>query len=161
MKIFCFLLIIFLVSCGSVGDQNEADFQNIVDQEKHDENTGYPDDTYCARVEYNNSNTGTESSYTLTVLVQNNEVIEINWPNGGTLDQDHFQAAELDEYGHTKFTNDKGYEYSIDITGKSTNCFANTSPVRQCLGQTKNGNRCRHMTDNGSQLCWQHEDKVN
>ena len=121
----------------------------------------YPNDTYCAKVEYHNPNTGTSSAYTLTVEVESNEVTEINWPNGGKLDEDYFSGADLDDDGSTSFISDKGYEYDIQIIGKGGNCFANVPRARQCIGTTKNALRCRNMTDNPNRLCWEHQKQDN
>lgn len=117
----------------------------------------FPDDTYCADVDYHNPNTGTYSSYKLTVKVESNEITQINFPGGGWLDTDHFVASELDEEGMTRFTSDKGYDYKIKIIGLSTNCFTdNTAQAIRCKGKTKKGNQCLRMTDNTNGLCWQH-----
>src|SRR4051794_22101571 len=64
----------------------------------------YEDGSYCATVEYYNPNSGTESTYTLTVEVEDNEVTQINFPNGGWLDDSHFTPEELDDDGSVSFT---------------------------------------------------------
>jgi hypothetical protein len=124
------------------------------DSEETDE---YPDDTYCAEVEFYNPNTGTRSSYTLTVEVEDNEVTRINFPGGGWLDNEHFSGATLDDDGLASFTSDKGYDYEIQITGKEKDCFTNVPSAVQCIGVTRHGGRCKNMTDNPNQLCWQHQ----
>lgn len=113
--------------------------------------------TYCAAVEYYNPNTETRSSYTLTVDVNNNKIVEIHWPNGGRIDQENFKPSELDQDGHTEFTNEKGYKYDVQIIGKGEDCFKNVPLAVQCRGFTKSGQRCKHMTDNPNGLCWQHQ----
>ena len=120
---------------------------------------GYLDNTYCATVRYHNPNTSTQSSYTLIVKVENDEIVEIDWPNGGKLDEENFSDAILDEVGHSSFTSDKGYEYEVQIIGESDGCFNDVPMAKQCKGITKNGNRCKHMTDNPNQLCWQHQNQ--
>lgn len=128
--------------------------------EEQDENEKYPDDTYCAEVEYYNPNTGTHSSYTLTVEVESNEITQINFPNGGWLDNDHFSSVELEEDGTASFTSDKGYDYEITIIGSSRNCFTDNVPrAVQCSGETEDGDQCENMTDNSNGLCWQHQDQ--
>lgn len=122
-----------------------------------DEVQEYPDDTYCAEVEFYNPNTGTNSSYTLTVVVEDNEVTCINFPNGGRLDNEHFSDATLDDQGSAYFTSDKGYDYEIQIIGKGGECFTNVPSAVQCIGMTRQGRRCKNMTDNPNQLCWQHQ----
>lgn len=78
---------------------------------------GFEDGTYCANVTYHNPNTGTTSEYTLDVEVSNNQVIRINWSNGGWMDEDHFSPETLSDTGHCSFESDKGYEYTVQITG--------------------------------------------
>jgi len=162
IKIFFSLL---LFGCQSNTRRNSDDkFSKPITNSSKEKNVtndedSYLDDTYCAELEYHNPNTGTKSSYILTVKVESNEIVEIHWPNGGKLDENHFSGANLDEEGHASFTNDKGYEYDVQIVGLSAGCFNNVPMVKQCKGITKNGKRCRHMTDNQNGLCWQHQNQ--
>lgn len=106
MKAIIVLSIIF-ISCGGDGSSTGRSFF-----------TGkYEDGTYCADVSYYNSNTGTSNSYSLNVEVENNELVRIQWPNGGWLDDSHFTPEELDKSGYCSFKSDKGYEYTVQITG--------------------------------------------
>ena len=77
----------------------------------------YPDGTYCAEINYYNPNTGTSSNYNLNIEIEERELIKILWPNGGWLDEDHFSDVIINNGGYAKFTSDKGYEYTIYITG--------------------------------------------
>lgn len=77
----------------------------------------YEDGIYCADVSYYNPNTGNSNTYTLNVEIENNELIKIYWPNGGWLDDSHFIPEELDYNGFCSFSSDKGYEYTVQITG--------------------------------------------
>ncbi|WP_142687404.1 hypothetical protein [Chitinophaga polysaccharea] len=61
--------------------ERNAEIQDYSDDSEKTEE--YPDDTYCAEVEFYNPDTGTRSGYTLTVEVEDNEVTRINFPNGG------------------------------------------------------------------------------
>jgi hypothetical protein len=79
---------------------------------------GFEDGTYCADVTYYNPNTGTENTYTLEVEIEFNQVIQINWNNGGWMDTDHFSPVDLDSDGTCSFSNDQGYDYTVQITGK-------------------------------------------
>lgn len=112
------LLLTLNVGCG--GNGNDEVEEGYEKDDYYSEEDGYEDGTYCATVTYYNPNTGTRSDYTLEVEVESNELVKIYWPNGGWLDEDHFSAQELDEDGYCSFTSDKGYEYSIQITG--TDC---------------------------------------
>lgn len=79
---------------------------------------GFEDGTYCAFVTYNNPNTGTEKTYSLEVEVTGNQVTQINWNNGGWLDEDHFTPEEIDLDGKCSFSSDKGYDYTVEIRGQ-------------------------------------------
>lgn len=114
---FYVLVLLSLVSCRS--DHSSYSSNNAQQRSYHSSETeeAFPDGDYCADVEYYNPNTGTQSSYTLNVEVEDNELIKIYWPNGGWLDDDHFYPEELDEDGYCEFTSDEGYEYTVQIIG--------------------------------------------
>ncbi|MNK24776.1 hypothetical protein D3C87_430900 [compost metagenome] len=105
------MLIVFTVM-GACSD-NPSDLTN----EYYTDEYGFGDGTYCALVEYYNPNTGTRSEYTLNVDVESNELVLIHWSNGGWLDEDHFDPTELDNNGYCEFTSNKGYEYTVSISG--------------------------------------------
>lgn len=92
---------------------SEGSFSN---EDEDEEENGF-DGEYCADVEYYNPNTGTRNTYSLNVIVSDNELVEIQFPNGGWMDNDHFSPEELDDNGYCTITSDKGYEYSVQITG--------------------------------------------
>ncbi len=150
------LLSIFLSCNGRVSDEDGVSAEER-DETEITEN--YPDGTYCAEVEYYNPNTGTQSSYTLTVEVTDNEITQINFPQGW-LDNDNF-TAELDENGDASFTSDAGYDYDVHIIGGESGCFESMPAAEQCTGITEDGERCRHLTDNANGLCWQHQNQEN
>jgi hypothetical protein len=112
--IFYIMLVLLLASCGG-SNSEESEVEYAIEGQTAD---GFEDGTYCADVTYYNPNTGTENTYTLEVEVYNNEVTQINWGNGGWMDEDHFYAEELDIEGICTFTSDKGYEYTVQITGQ-------------------------------------------
>jgi hypothetical protein len=78
---------------------------------------GYEDGTYCADIEYYYSKSGTNSSYTLEIEVEDNELVKIYWPNGGWLDESHFSPPDISD-GEATFESDKGVEYTVKIVGK-------------------------------------------
>lgn len=133
----------------------EYRYEDDGDEEITEEN--YWDGGYCADIEYYNSNTGTYSNYTLTIEVSDNELEQINWHNGGYLDD--FYGVEFDEDGHAEFTSDKGYDYEVQITGDTGDCFEDVPMAVQCNGITEDGHQCENLTDNYSGYCWQHEDQ--
>jgi hypothetical protein len=119
--IFIFSTTILFSSCGgsSQGYEEEDDEQI--------EESGYEGD-YCADVNYYNPNTGNSSNYTLNVLVEDNQLVTIYWPNGGWMDDDHFSPEELDDNGYCSFTSDKGYDYEVQISGSPCSYTSDTSP---------------------------------
>ncbi|MBK8372504.1 MAG: hypothetical protein IPL20_14315 [Saprospiraceae bacterium] len=113
---------------------------------------------YCANVQYHNPNTDTHSEYTLTVTVDDNQLTKIDFPQGYLSDND-LPSATFDGNGNTKFTTERGYEYTVNITGPETGCFDNISKSIQCSGITKKGVRCKKLTDNANGLCWSHRNQ--
>lgn len=107
--------IVFITSCKENSGNTEYIEENI--QSFYNEEQGYSDGEYCAEIEYYNPRTGTRSTYTLNVEVENNELTVIHWPNGGWLDNSHFSSEELDSNGYCSFTSDSGYEYEVQIKG--------------------------------------------
>jgi hypothetical protein len=89
---------------------------------------GFEDGTYCADVEYYNPNTGTSNSYKLSVDVEGNEVVKISFGNGGWIDRSHMTPEELNTAGYCSITNDKNYEYRVQITGKDCSGTDNINP---------------------------------
>jgi hypothetical protein len=154
MKQIIIIILIFLSSCRENTNDNLG--QELENEEKITEEK-YLDGTYCAEVKYYNPNTGTNSTYMLTVEVESKEVKKVNFPSG-YLDESNFNEVYLNENGSTSFVSDKGYIYEVQIKGNADDCFTdNISKAIQCKGITKNGNQCMHLTDNSDGLCWQHK----
>lgn len=99
-----------VIGCNSHSDESTGD-------EKTAEVTSYEDGTYCADVGYYNPNTGIKNTYKLNVEVENNELTKIYWPNGGWLDETHFDSPAIEDDGSCSFTSDRGNQYSVAITG--------------------------------------------
>ena len=118
MKNLKLLLLLFTIltftSCKNSSD-NSDDSKEV--STFTDGNETYPDGTYCAEVEYYNTNTGTRNTYTLNVEVENNQLTVIHWPNGGWLDNSHFSSQELNSDGSCSFSTYEGNQYDIHITG--------------------------------------------
>ena len=114
MRLMCLFFVsiwLFLVSsCGNrSGEEYPIEGQTV---------EGIEDGTYCAEVDYYNPNMGTNNSYTLEVEVSGNEVIQINFNNGGWLDEDHIDSESLDSDGTCTLVSDRGYEYTVHIIGR-------------------------------------------
>ena len=76
---------------------------------------GFDDGTYLATVGYNNSETGYSATYILDVDVEDCQVVQINFPNDGYLDEDHISAADIDEDGNANVDGEDGKTYEIQI----------------------------------------------
>lgn len=101
-------------------NENKSLYDDRYSEEENNDShlNEYDNGTYCASVEYYNSNTDTNNSYTLNVEIENDELVMIYWPNGGWLDESHFTAEDISA-GNCSFTSDKGYQYTITILGQS------------------------------------------
>lgn len=115
MKYIILLLLIIpgFLSCGESSSEN--DYNDRAADEKIE--NGYANGTWCADVEYYNPKTGTRNRYQLDVEVEDNELTEIEWPNGGWLDESHFTAEDISD-GECSFTSDRGYEYTVTLNSE-------------------------------------------
>jgi ribosomal protein L37E len=168
MKYILLSFSIVLFGCGGRDDSSEG--RSIFTGE-------YKDGTYCADVSYHNPNTGTSNTYTLNVEVENNELVKINWPNGGWLDDSHFSPQELDENGYCSFESDKGYEYTVQITGSEcsfddrSKAASDSDDEKDAITCPKCGNEkdsydrycddCTDKIENTCSRCGGHEYNVN
>lgn len=87
------------------GDESEDD----------GESTGIQDGSYSATVDYDNPNTGYSATYTLSVEVSDGQVVQINFPNDGYLDEDHITAADIDDDGNALVEGEDGKTYNVHI----------------------------------------------
>jgi hypothetical protein len=75
----------------------------------------YDDGTYSASVDYYNPETGYSATYSLDVEVQDCQIVQINFPNDGYLDDDHISYADIDENGEATVIGEEGKTYNITI----------------------------------------------
>ena len=73
----------------------------------------YSDGTYTAEVVAYNTNSGNTGTYELDVDIEDNYLITIHWPNGGWLDDSHFDPVKLDDEGYCYIESDQGVNYEI------------------------------------------------
>jgi hypothetical protein len=117
-KLKILLVLVAVISLFSCKKTESSYDQEAATSSSDDEPTeAYPDGTYCAEVDYYNPDTGTRSTYTLNVEVEDNELRVIQWPNGGWLDSSHFSSEELDSDGNCSITSFDNKQYDIQITG--------------------------------------------
>ena len=93
-------------------DENNSENENSSD---NDNGCKYEDGTHSATVDYNNPETGYSQTYTLDVEVQDCQVVQINFPNDGYLDEDHISPADIDESGNASVDGEDGKTYEIQI----------------------------------------------
>lgn len=138
LSILAIYFILVLFSCSSKSDNsssrdnnstdnnsyNSSDEEN--DEENYEENDEesneeysdgckFEDGTYSATVDYYNPETNYSNTYTLDVEVEDCQVVQINFPNDGYLDEDHISAADLDENGNASVDGENGKTYEIQI----------------------------------------------
>ena len=118
------IIIVFLLfSCGentkndnSYENNNTENYDESENNSEMEESTcGYSDGTYSASVDYYNPETGFSNTYTLDVEVSDCQVIQINFPSGGWLDEDHISPADLDSSGNAFVEGEDGRTYEISI----------------------------------------------
>lgn len=142
--VFLIILTVF-VSCFYSCKDNSTSNSSYTEEERIaaglEEEIGYKTDTYCAEIQYYNPNTGTSSTYTLNVEIEDNELVKIIWPNGGWLDDSHFTPQELDEDGYCSFTSDRGNRYKVQITGEECS-YTDSSRVRSDFQEEEDAVTC-------------------
>jgi uncharacterized membrane protein len=112
-------------SSSSYSHRNyESNSSNYSDDDENNEDDSeyssssdckFENGTYSATVDYYNPETGYSQTYTLDVEVEDCEVVQIDFPNGGWLDSDHITPAELDEDGNCTVDGEDGKTYEIQI----------------------------------------------
>jgi major membrane immunogen (membrane-anchored lipoprotein) len=116
--IYMIICVLLLFSCSSKTnkDENTQSVETINNSISSDNNNCKIDDgTYSATVDYNNPETGYSQTYTLDVEVQDCQVVQINFPNDGYLDEDHISAAIIDEDGNASVDGENGKTYEVHI----------------------------------------------
>ena len=100
----------------------KENLNSSVDDSKTTNKDRYEDGTYCAEVDYHNSATGTNSTYTLEVEIENNELTVIHWPNKGWLNISPFTSPHIRD-GKESFICNEGIDYTVRITGSEGDCI--------------------------------------
>jgi hypothetical protein len=119
---FLWIILLFFLSCT-----NSTGNSKLSEESSNDD---YPDGIYCATVEYYYSKTGTESTYTLKVEVEDGQLVKIYWPNGGWLDESHFTPPDITD-GTASFESDREAEYEVTILGSEDNCSYDSEMAEQ------------------------------
>lgn len=138
MKHFYFLFIFLLIlSCKSKSNSTKYSEENISSFLEEESYNG----TYCAEVEYYNPNTGSRSTYELDVEVEDGYLVQINWPNGGWLDETHFSSEDISS-GECSFSSDRGYQYIVTLGEKGGGCYNNSYQLRNHVNEDTENTTC-------------------
>lgn len=115
--LFFNLLLLFLISCGhsAGGDEDDKPSKSQEETSGSDSACGIEDGTHLATVNYFNPDTNYSATYSLQVEVEDCEVIQIDFPNGGYLDNDHIDPSEIDEDGNASVEDDQGRSFEVNI----------------------------------------------
>ncbi|MBK5214781.1 MAG: hypothetical protein JJE55_14100 [Flavobacteriaceae bacterium] len=158
------LFVLFTMIAISCKNNSSYDNSNWVEEIACD---GYCDGTYCAEIDYYYDKTGTQSTYTLKVEIEDNELVKIYWPNGGWLDSSHYNPPDISD-GYASFESYEGIEYTIDIIGDGDDCYydgsaqseddfideENDKICPQCGGQKSISDKyCEDCTDEIENTC--------
>jgi len=111
------------VSCSDSDDSDDnADTESPTSPSNNRSNgCDLDNDTYSATVEYNNPTTSYSATYTLDVVVSNCQVTQIDFPNGGYLDEDHITPADIDDNGDATVEGEEGKTYlAMDTSAAGT-----------------------------------------
>jgi hypothetical protein len=97
------------------GSYSEGESENDEELEVNNSGCKFEEGNYSSTVDYNNPETGYSATYTLDVEVQDCQVVQINFPNDGYLDEDHISYADIDEDGRASVDGEDGKTYEIQI----------------------------------------------
>lgn len=115
LKLLLFIsLNMLFISCNN---ESSNDNRSVIVKEDNSANSncGIDDGNHSASIDYYNPETGHQATYDLDVDVVDCEVTEINFNNGGWLDDSHFTPAELDSDGSCEIEDDRGRQYTVHI----------------------------------------------
>lgn len=103
------------VESSSLPSYNRSKANDEAESDEVSSSCKVEDGTYSATVDYNNPETGYSNTYTLDVDVESCQVVQINFPKGGWLDEDHIDAADIDEDGNASVSGENGKTYEVHI----------------------------------------------
>ncbi|MBI2274711.1 MAG: hypothetical protein HYU70_13010 [Bacteroidetes bacterium] len=111
------LAVSVLPGCGDEekGVDQRSESGNVADDDDDSGSCKWEDGTYSATVDYYNPETDFSNTYTLDVVVEDCQVIQINFPAGGWLDEDHISPADIDTDGDASVEGEDGKTYEVHL----------------------------------------------
>jgi hypothetical protein len=110
------IVLSILMSCQNTEKEGNAQEQSHSGAtQDNDNDCGVEDGTQSATIDYFNPATGYSATYSLNVEVENCQVIQIDFNNGGYLDDDHIEPTDIDENGDASIEDDKGRTFEVHI----------------------------------------------
>ena len=111
-------MLLLVISCGHSSSPNDEDNKPSESHKEitgNDSGCGLEDGTHSATVSYFNPDTDYSATYSLQVEVEDCQVIQIDFPNGGYLDNDHIDPTDIDEDGDASVEDDRGRNFEVHI----------------------------------------------
>ena len=102
----------------NIENDNSNSSSEYVDNDYNDgdeTDASIEDGTYSATVDYYNPNTGYSNTYTLDVEIEDNLIVQIDFPNDGYLDDTHIEPQEFNKDGHCSIEDDEGRTFDIQL----------------------------------------------
>src|SRR6202040_2812308 len=99
---------------GKKAHTEEPRSANTGENDNNDD-CGIEDGTQPATVDYSNATTGYSATYSLQAEVENCQVIQIDFNNGGYLDGDHIEPADIDANGDASIDDDRGRHFEVHV----------------------------------------------
>jgi len=110
------IVLSILISCQNAErDDNAKERSHIGISQDDDEDCGVEDGTQSATIDYFNPKTGYSTTYSLNVEVENCQVVQIDFNNGGYLDANHIEPADIDENGDATIEDDRGRNFEVHV----------------------------------------------
>lgn len=91
---------------------------------------GYKNGTYCAEIDYYYSETGSHTTYTFEVDIEENRLTYIHWPDGEWYDSSNFSSPDISD-GEANFTSEMGAEYNIKIISREGECTLDKRTINE------------------------------
>jgi hypothetical protein len=89
---------------------------SAIEKERADEtNCDFENGTHSATVDYYNPKTRHTAIYELKVHVKDCKIVQIDFPNGGWLDEDHIPQTQINRNREAMLTDDKGRQWKIHL----------------------------------------------